>query len=166
MFTQNSFKTPSQAFDRLHIAYLAIVGGSMLAFLLVYLQTEKIAPANPAATQLISVFNYVVPLVCILLIGFAIILLKQRFKHIGTAQNLADKVNIYLKTKILQFAILEGAALFAAAIYFITAFKLYLIYFFAAMITLHFQKPSMANFAKEVQLKDTEIEALKANKFA
>ena len=152
MVTQR--QTSKQYLRSVTVIYYAVlaaqIGFAAVALLLVL--SHKMEPNESVR----NIFLYVVPV--IVLNGFVTgqLIYKSRLRRIKVYDNLLSKTAEYRSALIVRWAMLEGASLFAIAIYLVTADSIFMV--FAGIVIAFFLllKPSVYKISTELELNSTE----------
>lgn len=157
--TIQNFKSPNQFFSTLNIAFYGLLSALLIFFSLTYLSISsgQTKPSNP---ELVDIFNYLVPFVCVMEAGLGIFLFDLRMKKMTNLQTLKEKLSLYFQSQIVKWALFEGAGLFAVVAYFLTGFQIYAFWCLLMVMLLSFNRPSVADFRKRAALSGEEELAL------
>lgn len=159
-----SLKSPNQALQTLNTIFYALITGVLIFFLIIHLGFQQKEDVPPA-TDLALIFNYLVPFFCIIQGGLSIFIFDTQMKKMPQKQGLKEKMSFYFQFKLIQWALLEGAALFAIIAYALTGFPMYALWCLLMVMLIAFHKPSSANFTKYATLTAKEDTHLQADKF-
>ncbi len=165
MMSQNTqnLKTPNQFFNTLNIIFYGLLSGILIFFSITYLSFSS-GQSKPTSPEMTKIFNYLVPFICVIQAGLAIFLFDLRMKKMPNLQTLKEKLDIYFGSKIIKWALFEGAALFTVVAYFLTGFQIYAFWCLLIVMLLSFNRPSVANFKKYASLSREEELALQEEK--
>ena len=161
----NHIKSPIQALNLLNIVFYALISGVLIFFLITHLNFQSNENIPSLDTELALIFNYLVPFICIIQGGLSIFIFDIQMKKMPKQQNLQDKIQHYFRSKVMQWALLEGAAIFCVISYFLTGFPMYALWCILMIMLLAFHKSSLSNFTKYATLTHQEQKALEIDKF-
>lgn len=151
----NNFKNATQFFNALNILFYGFISGGLIFFLMTYLAFQS-NQLEASATELVSIFNYTVPLVCIMEFGLAIFLFDLTAKKIPAIGSLREKLSAYFRGKLVQWALIESGGLFAIVAYFLTGNQMYALWYLSSVMVLAFYRATPPNFYKYAQLSQKE----------
>lgn len=103
-----------------------------------------------------DVFLIVVPILALFSIFSGIQLFKKRVENTYPNQGLQTKLGIYQTALIIQWALLEGAALFSVVAFLLSANFLFMLIAIFLLILLFNAKPSKDNLFKHVGLNEKD----------
>lgn len=158
----NNFKNATQFFNTLHILFYGFMSGGLIFFLITYLALQS-KQLEASATELSSIFNYMVPLICIMEFGFAVFLFDVTAKKIPSIASLREKLSAYFRGKLVQWALIESAGLFAIVAYFLTGNQMYALWYLSSLMVLAFYRATPSNFYKYAQLSQKEHRIMENN---
>jgi magnesium-transporting ATPase (P-type) len=161
----NNLKSPIQSLNLLNVIFYALISGILIFFLVTHLGVQKDGNISVFDTDSALIFNYLVPFICIIQGGLSIFLFDTQMKKMPEKQSLKKKMQFYFQWKIIQWALLDGAALFSVVAYFLTAFPMYALWCLLMMMLFAFYKSSLPNFLKYASLTLQEQKKLEADKF-
>lgn len=158
-----NFKSPNQFFNTLNTVFYGFLSILLIFFSITYLSISsgQSKPTNPEMTQ---IFNYLVPFICVIEAGLGIFVFDLRMKKVANLQALKEKLSLYFQSKIIKWALFEGAGFFAVVAYFLTGFQIYAFWCLLMVMLLSFNRPSVADFKKRAALSREEELVLQEDK--
>jgi hypothetical protein len=158
----DNFKNATQFFNTLNILFYGFMSGGLIFFLIIYLAFQS-KQLEASAVDLVSIFNYIVPLICIIEFSVAVFLFDFTAKKIPSAEDLRAKLSIYFRGKLIQWALIEGAGLFAIVAYLLTGNQMYALWYLSSVMILAFYRATPSNFYKYAQLSPKEHRVIEEN---
>ncbi|HVD96962.1 MAG TPA: hypothetical protein VNB90_02080 [Cytophagaceae bacterium] len=127
---------------------MALGIGMILTLSVFYFLVESGNGPGQDAT-LSSVFSIVVPVLGVMSFVVGKYLYKQGGTKSKAVEDISKKFVLYQTHCLIVWALLEGAALFAAIVYLITADPLFLVFFAMIFAGYVLSKPSVAKFQQD-----------------
>jgi hypothetical protein len=147
------------------IRTLTLLHGSLsiglIAFtLFVYFQNRSFT----LGTDSNDPYVYIIPTIAILGYFLGKFLFQKQLQRVGPEDTLTTKLAYYQTASLVQYALLEGPALFALFIYYTNGNALYLVIGLSLLAYLIALRPNMDRLIKALPLKQTEEQQLKQSK--
>ncbi len=142
-----------ETFKTLNIIYLALIGGQ-LAFFAVVFFVLKPAPQED------DFFQMLVPIVSIMTIVASFFIYKMLKEKATEMDSLEDKVTHYRTSNIVRYALVEGGNLFAIVVFLLTGQTFLLAFFALGLIVFFFYRPSVQGFINDFEMSDGEASKL------
>ncbi|GAB4199511.1 MAG: hypothetical protein OHK0057_27750 [Thermoflexibacter sp.] len=158
----DKLKNATQFFNTLNILFYGLMSGGLIFFLITYLAFQS-NQLEASATELVSIFNYIVPFVCIMEFGLAVFLFDLTAKKIPSMDSLKEKLSAYFRGKLIQWALIESGGLFAIVAYFLTGNQMYALWYLSSVMVLAFYRATPPNFYKYAQLSQKEHKVMENN---
>lgn len=149
MNTANQPETTKAVLKTITIIHFALCMSVFAFGAFMFLTTEN-ATLNLADTA--DTFFFLVPVFAILAAFVSQFLFRKNLKRVQTKNTLKEKLVHYQSSKIIQFALIEGAAFFSIAIFMITTNLFYLIIAIVLLTYLIFLRPSTSTIKEDLDL--------------
>ena len=151
------FKTWTDYHHRLNLIFHAIVAVTMLPFVWLFLETD----ANGREGLLEDSFLIILfLLVCLGLTGTAYMYKKKQLEEINRESILRIKLETYLRIQVVNYALLEGAALFATLAFYLTASYIFVVGYIFILFIFSLGRPNLDRVSRELYLTKEERELL------
>ena len=136
--------------------YLALLAGMILVFAVsIWLvQSDEFVPN----TDMDNLFQIVIPLVGLTAMFFSRYLYKKQVIKVDKNSDIITKLNFYRTFKVISFALIEGAGLFALIGFMITENYLYVFVFVFLIGFLFMIRPSREGFVSDFKISRDETE--------
>ncbi|WP_120711105.1 hypothetical protein [Ulvibacterium marinum] len=134
----------------------------LIAFtLFVYFQN----PSFTVGTDSKDPYVYIVPTIAILGYFLSKFLFQKQLQNIHPKDTLTTKLTRYQTASLIQYALLEGSALFALVIYYTYGNALYLVIGLSLLAYMIALRPKMNRLIKALPLKQAEEQQLKQSEY-
>jgi len=137
-----------------YILFAALLTGLFLFALLAYYGFTK--NINEPDENLLNVFMFIVPSIAIVEIFLSRFMYKKIIKQLSENATLFEKLGKYRTAKIIAWAMLEGAGLFAIVAFIITKANFFLIVLFIIIIAFVLSKPSIEEFLSDFRIEGAD----------
>ena len=147
--------TSREYFQSLKIIYIALLTGMLIiGGVFVFLNME--GQSGDDIHSLNNILQYIVPIIILGGILGGLMISRNRLKSIKEKQNVKEKLGDYRAVFILRLALLEGPAMMALIVYFLTGNYLYLVYTGLVIVVYLAYIPSKSKIANELELSQSE----------
>lgn len=147
------FKTWTDYHHRLNLIFHAIVAMTMLPFVWLFLEIDANGRQG-IFTDVVVVALFL--LVCLSLTGTAYMYKKKQLDEAGKKATLRKKLETYLRVQIVNYALLEGAALFATLAFYITASYFFVVIYLFILFVFSMNRPNLERVSRELYLNKEE----------
>ena len=149
----SAFKTWTDYHHKLNLIFHAIVAVTMLPFVWLFLEID-----SNGQTGVISDIASIVlfALVSLSLTGAAYIYKKKCLEEIGRKSDLRAKLEAYLKILVVNYALLEGGALFATLAFYLTASYVFVVVYLFILLVFSLSRPNLDRTCRELYLNKEE----------
>ncbi len=151
------FKTWTDYHHRLNLIFHAIVAITMLPFVWLFLEIDANGREG-LLTDIVVILLFL--LVCLSLTLTAFIYKKKHLKEAAGNSTLRSKLEAYLRVQIVNYALLEGSALFATLAFFLTASYLFVVAYILVLFVFSMNRPNLDRVSRELFLSKKERELL------
>jgi len=151
------FKTWTDYHHRLNLIFHAIVAVTMLPFVWLLLEIDANARKGIVDDNFVVILFL---LVCLSLTGTAYVFKKKQLEEAGKKESLRAKLDSYLRVLIANYALLEGAALFATLAFYLTASYVFVIVYIFVLFVFSLSRPNLERTCRELFLDKEDRELL------
>ncbi|NRD19698.1 hypothetical protein HNV08_06530 [Winogradskyella eckloniae] len=151
--TAKHLRSTKSTIRSLSIVHFALCTGIILFGAMAYFNTEK-AVLNFSETE--DIFFYLVPAFAIVLTIINHFLFQNNLKRVKAKTTLKDKLTHYYTIKIIQFALIDGPAIFGIAIFLITSNQYYIIISMLLLAYLILLRPTTNSIKDDLNLNASE----------
>ncbi|WP_299534338.1 hypothetical protein [Ulvibacterium sp.] len=135
----------------------SLIFGLIVFALFVYFQNRSFK----VGTDSHDYYLYIVPTIALLGYFLGKYLFQKQLQSVNRKDDLTSKLTRYLTASIIQYALLEGPALFALASYYINGNALHLVIGLSLLAYLIKLRPKIDTVIKALPLSQTEEQQLK-----
>ena len=151
------FKTWTDFHHRLNLIFHAIVAVTMLPFVWLFLEVDANGKEGVLTDSVVVVLFL---MVCLSLTGTAYMYKKKQLEEAGKKSNLRAKLDAYLRVQVANYALLEGAALFATLAFYLTASYIFVVVYIFILFVFSLSRPNLERACRELYLDKEERELL------
>ena len=152
-----TFKTWTDYHHKLNLIFHAIVAITMLPFVWLFLEIDS-NEQNGIIIDIAIVTLFT--LVCLSLTGTAYIYKKKQLEGVRNKSGLRIKLEMYLWVLIVNYALLEGGALFATLAFYLTANYVFVVVYLLILFVFSLSRPNLDRTCRELYLNKEERELL------
>jgi hypothetical protein len=158
MISNSNQSNPKENFKINFVIYFALLTGIlMFAILAYFFQSEQEVRLNES---LLNIFTYIVPTFAVFEIFLSRFMYNKFVQQIKSEATLFEKISKYRTTKIVSWALLEGAALFSIVAFIITRSVFFYLVLFVILIAFILSKPSLDEFLNDFRIEGNERDEL------
>ncbi|MCP4457051.1 MAG: hypothetical protein GY816_03335 [Cytophagales bacterium] len=151
------FKTWTDFHNRLNLIFHSIVAVTMLPFVWLFLEIDGNGREGVIDDTFVVVLFL---LVCTSLTGTAFMYKKKQLEEVKNKPHLRTKLESYLHVLIVNYALLEGAALFATLAFYLTANYIFVVAYIFILFLFSLSRPNLERASRELFLSKDEREIL------
>lgn len=152
----NSSNEFSNHFKAITLLYTVFLGGQLIFAVAAYYFARELQLNPEGDASIDSIFQYLIPGYAVLSIVGSRFWRVNQFNSIKQLVSLEEKIEKYRQALILNYALLEGAALFALVGYVITQNYVYLGIALIIIAAFMFNKPSPQKAIVDLDLSESE----------
>ena len=158
MTSNNIQSNPKENFKINFIIYFALLAGLIFFALLAYYfpNRQEVDPNE----SLLNILTYIVPTFAVIEIFLLRFMYSKHIQQIQSNATLFEKIGKYRTSKIISWALLEGAGLFSIVAFIITQSEFFLIVFFVILGAFILSKPSIEEFLNDFKIEVNEKDEL------
>ena len=157
MNSQKNRQPPSSFMRSLSILHMAMFSGQLImAAVMLFLKASYVLHFSNTD----GLFLYLVPGAALVALFLGRKLSEQRMASIKESDELDQKLETYRSSVIINLALVEGAALLALMIYYITGNLLYILIGFALILYFFYLKPTKQSVRVDAKLRAKELEQI------
>jgi hypothetical protein len=125
----------------LKIIHFALLSGQIIfSGVVFFLHANNMFPVE--FDELSNILLIVVPVFSIAAIAGSTVITKIRLKQVSEMNFLKEKLNHYIATLIVKYAIIEAVSVFASVCYLLTAHTVFLLYIFLLILYFIINRPT------------------------
>lgn len=141
---------------------LRILHGSLLMGVLLFgLVIHFVLQPTAGGSELVQLFNYLVPGVFVAVVSVSILFLNGRVKQARNYDEVADRLHAYRNLSIVRWALIEGATLFALVTYLLAGDFNLLILGALGFGYLLLQRPDKNRMIAELDISNQEVNEMR-----
>ncbi|MEM6397127.1 MAG: hypothetical protein AAF741_12330 [Bacteroidota bacterium] len=148
--TPNEFKTYWTSLRVVH-------GGLMMGVLMFGLIVHFVIQPTQGDTELVQLFNYIVPGIFVAVVSVSILFLNGRVRRVRDFEEISDRLDAYRNLSILRWALIEFATLFALVTYLLAGDVNLLILGALGFGYLLLQRPDKNRMVAELDISNQEV---------
>lgn len=147
------FKTWTDFHHRLNLIFHAIVAVTMLPFVWLFLEVDANGKEGVLTDNVVFILFLVI---CLSLTGTAYMYKKKQLEEASKKLNLRAKLDAYLRVQVANYALLEGAALFATLAFYLTASYIFVVVYIFILFVFSLSRPNLERTCRELYLDKEE----------
>ncbi len=146
-------------YHRFNLIFHGLVGGALLPFAFVFLETQKEFPDAPLITGMESM---VIKMLLVALAGVLIFLAqtyrKGVIREVQALSDIREKLDLYLSKKLVQYGILEGAAMAGLLGLYLTKDQLFSFVFVIVLFVFSLVRPTFDRVSSETGIGPKDLQ--------
>ena len=138
--------------------YYTLITGLLMFFIIVMVLIHEKDPVS--GNELDTIFTFIVPLLGLLMMFASMIIYSQMLSKYDSGRSLLQKISYFRTAKIVAWAMIEGACLFALVATMLTSNYLYVavaIFLFGYFILM---RPSKESLIRDMRLNSEESDII------
>lgn len=152
----SSFKTPSEAVNKLRTMFYIMVGVSIPIFLYIYLESKN-NTFDASFPELKDTLQYIVPVLCAISSIGAYWSYEKRIRKARKLKDLKQKLVEVLKGSFYKFIPLEVTTLIAVLAYFLTGHIIFAGIYIGMLILFAMSNPTIHSVISDLRLPKSEV---------
>ncbi len=145
-------------YQKLNIIFHGIIASTLIPFAWVFLETQKEHPDGPLLGGTVAmVINVLLVTVCAVLIGWVQFLSKKSIRKVHEEESVKAKLDLYLKEKMVLYALLEGSAFLALVGLYLSKEPLFTVIYLVVLFVFSLQRPSFDRVSRETGIRQNDL---------
>ena len=144
--------------ERLNLMFYAIIAVPLCAFAWFYLENHAGRQQIQVTEQLRQIFQYVFPLLILVISGFGILIPGNQIKKIDNSSELKDRLIEFQRILLLRYIFFEMACILSVLAYYLTVEKFYAIFFVGTIVLFSLNRPTPFRIISNLKIKGKDKE--------
>lgn len=153
-----SYNNWEQFYHRFNLIFNGLVALSLLPFAFVFLETQKEYPDPPVMTDVEGLFiKVILVVICAVTVAYSQMYKKTIPQKVIVRDEIKPRLDLYLRLKLQQYAILEVAAIGAMVGLYLTKDQLFSFIYVVVLFVYSLSRPTFDSVSSEIRVPEKDL---------